>query len=92
MTKNIYCDGRGIAFNRDQKLVVDKNKTVLIIEFTGDELGTPPIRCMGIRTPGPSFTIYDPDNRKDGGRITIWREVEGPIEVLDVDGNWETIP
>lgn len=92
MMRNIYCDGRGIRFNRDDRKVGDPEQTVLIIEFTGDEKGRAPLKCMGIKTPGPSLTIHDLSRRKDGGRITIWREVEGPLEILHPDGTWEMIP
>lgn len=87
--KNIYCDGRGIRWNADNPN--ETPRTVLIIEFTGNEQGRDSLRCMGIKTVGPSFTVYDPTNPKDGGRITIWREVSTPIEILHVDGTWELI-
>ena len=89
MTKCIYCDGRGIQWNRDNP--GKPPKTVLLIEFVGDELGKDKLQAHEAIFPNSSHAHYDPEDPKDGGRITVWQEVEGPIEIM-VDGRWETIP
>ena len=84
--KKMYCFGVGIQANKGKPK--SKRKAGVIAVELDD--GTT-IYCMECKTPGPSHTRYDPDNPIDKGRMSIWREIEGPIEVL-IDGTWETIP
>ena len=84
--KKMYCFGVGIQANKGKPR---SERTANVIAVDLDDGST--IFCMGIKTPGPSHTIYDPDNPIDKGRMSIWREIEGPVEVL-IDGVWKTIP